>query len=646
MGSRKAELLTSLSNRSSALTDGLQNDPASRHFPNLVSSLTEQYKFMLEKWTANDFGAASDHATRARDIMDATVGKNNLFYGQTLNIAIETDFVANLKQFALENMKERIRIDDQVVKELFAIGSEEKKLEFAETYWHRMSGFLSVIIQMPSFPNNKNDNQAGLNLVLRRKALALEVSLTQRHAILVGRHPELKDRLDAWMRKKGEIANKTLDGPKPERGPNTERLYQQELDRLNRECERLEDDLAARIPELDRELERQLRSVDCQSIADALPEGSALIEFVQFNFKSFGGSSPQESEAIHYAAFILRKDEPDAVGLRHLGEAEPIDRLIAEFLAAIGQGSGRFGCPSALRSPLEALSIVGNKLSTAVFDPLIEMLGDCKQLFVAPDGELTRLPFAALPRGEGYLISDYNIHYLSVGRDVLRFGPPRARPAEPLVVAAPNFDLAAEEAPKLADVTTSAARQSGHLRDANLHFDELEGMRAEGEAIAEIFRVLLHHGDEASVEWLKQACRSPRILHLATHGFFLDNQQARDREDPLLRAGLALAGANMWLKHQVLPANARDGILNGVDVSELDLLNTELVVLAACETGLGEERKGEGLFGFRRAFVLAGARTLVMSLWRVPDKQTKDLMIDFHEIDLFINNFTITFNML
>jgi CHAT domain-containing protein len=181
-------------------------------------------------------------------------------------------------------------------------------------------------------------------------------------------------------------------------------------------------------------------------------------------------------------------------------------------------------------------------------------------------------------------------------------------------------------------------------------FQRLPGTRPEADAIACLLGVRPWEEGTALEGRLKRECCSPRILHPATQGLFLQGEnrdpdwERRDLglgeegrlsgplpESPLLRSGLALPGANTWLHGGAPPAEAEDGLLTAEDVSHLDLLATELVVLAACETGLGEVWNGEGVFGLQRAFVLAGAKTLVMSLWSVPDEPTRELMEEFYQ---------------
>ena len=208
---------------------------------------------------------------------------------------------------------------------------------------------------------------------------------------------------------------------------------------------------------------------------------------------------------------------------------------------------------------------------------------------------------------------------------------------------------AARPAPAVVPTTAPAARLSRDLDRSRYRFHRLPGTRAEGEQIARRLGVVpLLAG--AALEGRLKTCRSPRILHLATHGFFLPDQTRdpnRDfrnmellggpdahlgrlagpgMENPMLRSGLALAGANTFLKGDPLPPDAEDGLLTAEDVAGLDLLDTELVVLSACDTGLGAVHAGEGVLGLRRAFIVAGAKTLVMSLWKVPDLATAFLM--------------------
>jgi CHAT domain-containing protein len=455
----------------------------------------------------------------------------------------------------------------------------------------------------------------------------------------------LQPRLRELTALRMQIAQKTLAGP----GDGDPEAYRRLLAEWTAQRERLEADLARQIPEMN--LEQRLQAADRQAVANALPRDTALVEFVRFDvfdFQAVPAKGERPWKEARYLAFVLPAGEPDRVQMLDLGEAAFIDRRIARFRAAITSESERRrdlgAVPSitVLRDPS-----AGIELRQAVFDPLLPVLDARQQLLLSPDGDLTRLPFEVLPTDDGQrLIDRYHLSYVAAGRDVLRFGAlPTGTPAAPLVVADPDFDLGGGTAQPQA----VAGRRSRDLDRAHLHFTALPGTRAEGQHLAQMLQVQPWLAG-AALEAKLKAQRSPRILHLATHGFFLEDQQydpektrwlsfmggdlnrlaGSGLENPLLRSGLALAGANTWLKGQPCPPAAEDGLLTAEDVTGLDLLDTELVVLSACETGLGDVQIGEGVLGLRRSFVLAGAKTLVMSLWKVPDAQTQELMEDFY----------------
>jgi CHAT domain-containing protein len=208
----------------------------------------------------------------------------------------------------------------------------------------------------------------------------------------------------------------------------------------------------------------------------------------------------------------------------------------------------------------------------------------------------------------------------------------------PLLIANPAFsESATEEKAKAATKWTEPDARRRSVTDARsvseLYFAPLDGTAQEADTIRKIFPdANLLTGVRATKSALKQTV-APRILHIATHGFFLQAPQTvtdgraqlatvktrgtdveAESENPLLRSGLALAGAN-----RRGGAAADDGILTALEASGLNLWGTKLVVLSACDTGLGEVRNGEGVYGLRRAFVLAGAESLVMSLWPASD---------------------------
>jgi CHAT domain-containing protein len=455
--------------------------------------------------------------------------------------------------------------------------------------------------------------------------------------------------------------------------------YNSRLAAWNEQKDQLEAELARQIPEMN--LKQQLLVADRQLVARNLPERSVLIEFVDFqvfDFQAVPARGEAQWKPAHYLAFVLQSSEPDNVQMIDLGETDTIDQRIAAFRESITGdfeakaaydvafqtaldnspspsepaeiANGRHAGPASNQLNEDVFLSEGRALRAIIFDPLITALKGDTRLFLAPDGNLTRIPFEVLPTNDGRnLIDDYHISYLSVGRDALRFNSASTREiSAPLVVAAPDFDLSNANEGTAPTEDQLYTRQSRDLERNTLYFSPLPGTSAEGMQIA------LYLGTQsllgrAAVKIAIENCQSPHILHIATHGFFLpdkkhnpnDKQSGRvvsenmgllsaTPENPLLRSGLALAGANTWLRGATPSLEAGNGLLTAEDVSGLDLLDTELAVLSACETGLGQIQTGEGVLGLRRSFMLAGVKTLVMSLWKVPDQQTQELMVDFY----------------
>ena len=272
---------------------------------------------------------------------------------------------------------------------------------------------------------------------------------------------------------------------------------------------------------------------------------------------------------------------------------------------------------------------LGRRLDAALMQPLRAALGTATQVYLSPDGALNLVPFGALvDERDRYLVETFTFNYLSSGRDLIRKPvPATAAPRPAVVIADPAFDAGATAA-------AASGAPPAQLRSVlGNHFEPLPGTAAEAQAIKAVLAdAAVFRGDQATETALKSVS-SPRVLHVATHGFFLQDQDlaavtepgtATAVEDPMLRSGLVFAGANTGR------SGSDDGVLTALEAAALALTGTELVVLSACETGVGDVKTGEGVFGLRRAFMVAGAETLVMSLWQVDDNATQQLMVEFY----------------
>jgi CHAT domain-containing protein/tetratricopeptide (TPR) repeat protein len=645
---------------------------------------------------ANVHAEMGDHAAalplfrQALEINRAALGEHHPIIPELLARLAELQAASDRFAEALNLMIQAAVIEDRVIGQFLSSGSESQRIAFLSGI--RWNMYRIITLALGEHGAHRAATETALDLVLRRKAVLAEALALQRDAVsrYVSRrraHGMLSDTdLVAWERKlaalRSRIAQETLAGPGSEGIESHRRL----LDRLEAERQQMEAERAGEIAAM--VLAQELRIADRRSVALSLPSDVALVEFVRFQPRDFRAVLSRAEPAYkpaRYVAFVVHARAPDDVQVVDLGEADPIDHLIADYrgglLAGPEERSSRDLVKTHVGPAQDSPADVGSALRAAVFDVLTSKLGGCAKLMLAPDGDLARLPFETLPCGPGrWLIDVYRISYLSCGRDVLRFGAASpCRPGKPLVIADPDFDLKdfrgwlssirrSWPSPLRHDNDTTAAkltgvpprelanptpgRRSRDLARQSYHFEHLPGTRAEGEVVSRLLCVRAWMGAAALEGRLKAGCRSPRILHLATHGFFLPdqlhgaareggglrNQLAGDSgplsgpppENPMLRSGLALAGANTWLESNTPPSKAEDGLLTAEEVTGLDLLATELVVLSACETGLGKIHVGEGVFGLRRAFVLAGARTLVMSLWKVPDEPTRELMEDFY----------------
>jgi tetratricopeptide (TPR) repeat protein len=381
------------------------------------------------------------HGMRSLAIFDS-VGSRNLEHVKILLNMIRTLISAGRVAEALPLLDRWRIVENGCTGQCFSIASESQRAEYLSALRTNMFVLFSIILQhLDGFPAAI---RSGIDLVLQRKALASEALSTQRDVLLGGKYPALGPRLRRLAALRMQIARKTLAGP----GPEGLDSHLRGLAEWNADKEGLEAELARQIPEMN--LERTMRAVDRFAIARGLPEEAALIEFVlvlvcDLEAKPRGDGERWKGPV--YVALIIPAGGPDNVQMINLGEADRIDHLIADFRARI-IGAGRADDGRDMSRRRDQTRPVtdgdpGSALREALFDPLIPYLGGRTRLLIAPDGDLTRLPFEVLPTADGgRLIDDYQMSYLSCGRDILRFGAKvTGEASQPLVIADPDFDL-------------------------------------------------------------------------------------------------------------------------------------------------------------------------------------------------------------
>lgn len=397
-----------------------------------------------------------------------------------------------------------------------------------------------------------------------------------------------------------------------------------------------------------------IRQVHWPEVQQKLKSGEAAIEFVHYQFVN-----PNPRDSIMYAALVLRAGAHEPTFVK-LFEKKQLDTLLLKTSKTKADYINQF----------YSNNKTGKSLYDLIWKPLENALNGVNRIYFSPTGLLNRLNIASIPLPQQQITE--KTERLTDRYELIELGSTRQLVLNPIksVLKTPidaqlyggiqyELDSAVVRATNNSGIKNTLASSRGfsienidstlrggkwnYLKWTEVEVDALEPMLIDAGLKAGIYK-----GTAATEETFKQigtSQASPRVIHLATHGFFfpdpkLKKNTAPDAEKtsvfklndhPMIRSGIILAGGNYaWQNGKPFSPNQEDGILTAYEISQMNLSNTELVVLSACETGLGDIQGNEGVYGLQRAFKIAGAKYLIMSLWQVPDFQTQELMTTFY----------------
>jgi CHAT domain-containing protein/Flp pilus assembly protein TadD len=519
---------------------------------------------------------------------------------------------------AIEFSSQGIAVQEYNLSENLNIGDEKQKRDYINTVLGTTYSIISLNLQ--SAPNNPEATHLALKTILQRKGRILDV-LTNSLQILRQQinDPESQTLLEQLIQKQTQLSNLTFQKPETIKSPE---IHRQQLINLQAETQQLEDKLSRRSAEF-----RNLsQPITLEAIQKLIPTNAALVEIVRY--QPFNPKATKDSEKFgkpHYAVYLLFPN--GEIKAKDLGEAQPIDDNVIAFRRNLADN----------KTPISQLQKSARQLDEKLTQPIRQLLGNTKTLLLSPDSALNLIPFEALvDENNQYLVENYQITYLTSGRDLLRQKEKFASRQPPLIMANPLYNQTGQKIALNPNSTRS-------INLADSVFSPLEGTKSEAEAVKKLLpKATVLTQAQATENALKQVKR-PNILHIATHGFFLEsinnkNENQRNNknegernsplqidENPLLRSGLVFAGV------KVSKSAGDDGVLSALEATNLNLVGTKLVVLSACDTGNGDATTGEGVYGLRRALVIAGSESQLISLWKVSDSATKDLMIAYYQ---------------
>jgi len=569
----------------------------------------------------------------AMSIIEENLGKTNDNYlNKGHNLSLLYSRMGKIDQTD-SLMTSSFRLMKKHLKQNLGFLSENELEQFFATSFYKNDIYQSLIFQ--KCDSNRTLELFALDIELFRKGILLKSVLQTRKSILESNDTTLTLNYQ-------EMITLRIQSDKLYHMKVDERYL--DPDSLLERANELEKELSLQSKEYRRSVEEM--DITWEQIQGDIQPSEATVEFTSFNYFDKGWT-----DSTLYCALILRKDF-DYPKMVYLFEEKQLSQLL-------GSASGTQEDISKTYS-LHHEESRADKLYNLIWNPLEPYLKGVEKVYVSPSGELNKLAFHALPDSSGKLLCNkYTLEQLSSTREVA-LSEEDSNIETIAVFGGVDYSLDTTEMLAMAqELNTEGIPRAIYRGDTTARGLSLSYLPGTMEEAIEIEKECNISGKEVEVFSGKLATEenfrsleegeSPDVIHIATHGFYFPEEKTRAREerirfmqteqenqfiyspDPLIRSGLALAGANHAWKGEKIPEGIEDGILTARDVSRMNLMNTELVVLSACQTGLGDVKGSEGVYGLQRAFKMAGVRYLLMSLWKVPDESTTEFMVSFYK---------------
>lgn len=563
--------------------------------PVYATALTN-YGILLFKM--GDIKNAEQKYLQALRIKENTLGINHPSYARSLESLGLYYFVEGNLSESEKFLRQSIDIQKEQISALFPVLTEQEREKFYETIREDIERYNYVALQM--MDQKPELAEVILNNQIQTKAILLNSSERAKDKILSSNDPELIELYRNWLRQKDRLVRYYQIG-KARLAENQIDLteVEQNVESLEKELLRKSNDFYDIVP---------TRNYAWKEVSQTLKEGEAVVEIVKI--RKFKTSLEDEEQVFGfldnsiYLALIFDKnsDLPEVVVME---EGYNMEEIHYPYYA------------NALEYNLTDDDSYGY-----FWREIDKKLKDIESVYVSPDGVYHKLnPNVFRTSSKSYLIDDYYVSYITNCSDLLKTRDSSEPLKRAYLIGNPEY----------------------YLEGKPTYLPELPGSEIEVNKISEEIEELsawdsrTYVGDDASESRLKNLYK-PTILHVATHGFFMDDplisRLIPSDRNPMFKSGIYLSGVENTYENDLKgyrhdPDN--DGILTAFEAMNLELQSTNLVVLSACETGLGEINNGEGVFGLQRAFMVAGARSLIISLSKVDDVATQKLMTYFYD---------------